>query len=161
MNGVLDVNSPRDMLNKLRFEIQQLIGSANSYATINALRDAYHLREWTWHHRLERDSDLQAAVIGRTPIQENEWNGWVNSEFPRFQIIRELCNGSKHFKPGSAIKQTYQEGWDNAYYDISYYDDNRFYVVDISNNVIDVERMLRDVEAFWNQLFLQYPQLAA
>jgi hypothetical protein len=64
---------------------------------INALRDAYHIREWIWHDRLEHDAALQAVVMGAAGTEES-WNGWVNQQFPDFPVIRELCNGSKHFE---------------------------------------------------------------
>jgi len=47
MSGALDLTEPRHLLAKLLHEIDALTASPrNSYVAINALRDAYHLREW-------------------------------------------------------------------------------------------------------------------
>src|ERR1700738_2521143 len=96
---VLNLTEPGHLLAKLEHELRALTGNhGNSYAAINALRDAYHLREWIWHDRLENDPGLQIAITG-TNGNEADWNGWVNQHFSDFPIIRELCNGSKHIEP--------------------------------------------------------------
>jgi hypothetical protein len=61
----LDLTEPGHLLAKLEHERLALTAdNGNSYAAINGLRDAYHLREWVWHGRLEHDPVLQAAVMG-------------------------------------------------------------------------------------------------
>jgi len=104
MRGALDFTEPKHLLGKLEHELQAFSADrGNSCAAINALRDAYHLREWIWHDRLEHDATLQLAIIGTTASEE-DWNCWVGRGFPDFRIIRELCNGSKHFEPGSILR---------------------------------------------------------
>ena len=63
MSGALDLTEPHHLLTKLSHEIDTLAAAPrNSYAAINALRDAYHLSEWIWHGRLEKDPALQAQI---------------------------------------------------------------------------------------------------
>jgi hypothetical protein len=45
--GAFDLTEPAHLLAKLEYESSVLPADhGNSYAAINALRDAYHLREW-------------------------------------------------------------------------------------------------------------------
>jgi hypothetical protein len=114
MPGALNLTEPRDLLAKLSHEIDLLTAEPrNSYAAMNALRDAYHLREWIWHSRLENDPTLQAAIMGGAAGSEADWNKWVNDQFSDFPLIRELCNGSKHFekKPGDQVQSTESAGY--------------------------------------------------
>ena len=47
MRGALDLTEPKHLLGKLEHELQAFSADrGNSYAAVNALRDAYHLREW-------------------------------------------------------------------------------------------------------------------
>ncbi len=113
MPGALHLTEPRHLLTKLSHEIDTLAaGPRNSYAAINALRDAYHLREWIWHGRLEKDPALQAGIMGAAG-SESKWNEYVNREFLDFPLIRELCNGSKHFErePTDKVEATHQAGY--------------------------------------------------
>ena len=75
----------------------------DSYAAINALRDAYHLREWIWKDRLVGDAALQTQIVGNR-VKEVGWNTWVNATFSMFPLVRDICNGSKHFEPGAKVR---------------------------------------------------------
>jgi hypothetical protein len=113
--GALGLTQPLHLLIKLEYELEAFrADQQNSYAAINALRDAYHLREWIWHGRLESDEEFQAAIMGAAG-NEDEWNHWVNKEFPDFKIIRELCNGSKHFEADDAVSRTIEPKYLMAY----------------------------------------------
>jgi hypothetical protein len=116
MSGALDLTEPRHLLTKLSHEIATLAADPrNSYAAINALRDAYHLREWIWHGRLENDPALQAEIMGASG-SESKWNEHVNQCFLDFPLIRELCNGSKHFErePTDKVEANHQAGYGSS-----------------------------------------------
>ena len=55
----------------------------NSYTAINALRDAYHLREWIWHDRLEHDPRLQIAIMTNAR-SESDWKNMTRLGSWRF-----------------------------------------------------------------------------
>src|ERR1700684_1772659 len=49
MVGALDLTEPKHLLAKLERECESvLVDRGDSYAAINALRDAFHLRGWIW-----------------------------------------------------------------------------------------------------------------
>jgi hypothetical protein len=161
MAGALDLTEPCHLLAKLEHEFEAVAAdNSNSYAAINALRDAYHLREWVWHGRLENDRALQAMVMN-VAGKEDDWNKYVNQQFPDFSVVRELCNGSKHFVTGNKIIQgTHRAGWDSpvAKWDVAKWDDKGLYV-EVGGRFVSVVDLLTSVREFWRRLFAQFPQL--
>jgi hypothetical protein len=163
MPGALNLTEPKHLLAKLEHELQAVSADrSNSFAAINALRDAYHLREWIWHDRLENDVVLRTAIMS-TPGDEPAWNSWVKQQFPEFEIVRELCNGSKHFTDRAAIRATHRAGWDSKvfYWDTpgSSWDDNGFYVEIDTGKIVAVLGLIIRVRDFWANLFQQFAQL--
>ena len=176
MTGALDLSEPRHLLAKLSYEIDRLIAEPrDSYAAINALRDAYHLREWIWHGRLENDTALQTLITGQraegTPKQrECKWNKYVNGAFKNgafedFRLIRELCNGSKHFEKKSRdrVQATLAAGWGSRLFAygkgmLGYGDDGLFVQVD-GRGIVSVTYLLQEVRKFWHEMLVRYPHL--
>jgi hypothetical protein len=165
MPGALNLTEPRDLLAKLSHEIDLLTAEPrNSYGAMNALRDAYHLREWIWHSRLENDPTLQGAIMGAAG-SEADWKKWVNDHFSDFPLIRELCNGSKHFekKPGDQVQSTHTAGYGSplSAYNVGplgYGVDGLFVVLD-GGRIVSVTHLLQSVRTFWTDLFARFPQL--
>jgi len=58
------------------------------------------------------DAALQTAIMG-APGDESAWNFWVKRQLPEFEIVRELCDGSKHFTDRATIRATHRAGWDS------------------------------------------------
>jgi hypothetical protein len=163
MPGALNLTEPRHLLDKLERELQVLAADhSNSDAAIDALRDAYHLREWLWHDRLKTDQALQVSIVEASGT-EGDWNAWVNRTFPDFPIIRELCNGSKHFTDRATITATHRAGWDSkvAFWDNpeSGWDDNGFHVEIDTGRILSVVGLVTRVRDFWAELFTRFPQL--
>lgn len=163
MPGALNLTEPRHLLEKLDQEFHVLTQDrSNSYAAIDALRDACHLREWIWHDRLEQDPALQVAIMGASGT-DAAWNTWVNQAFPDFPIIRKLCNGSKHFTDQATIVATHQAGWDSPvpFWDNpeSGWDDNGYHVEVDTGRFLSVVGLVTRVRDFWSGLFAQFPQL--
>jgi len=156
MAGALDLTEPCHLLAKLEHEFEAVAAdNSNSYAAINALRDAYHLREWIWHGRLENDVAFQATVMN-VAGNEDDWNKYVNQQFPDFSVVRELCNGSKHFMTKAKIIQGAR--WGSAIWDVSKWDDKGLYV-EVDGRFVSVVDLLIRVRDFWRGLFAQFPQL--
>jgi hypothetical protein len=165
MPGALDLTEPRHLLAKLWYEIDLLTAEPrHRYAAMNALRDAYHLREWIWHGRLENDPALQAAIKGAAG-DEAEWNKYINDGFTDFPLIRELCNGSKHFEkdPGDQVQSTHTAGYGSPLFaygvgPLGYGVDGLFVVLD-GGRIVSVTHLLQSVRTFWTDLFDRFPQL--
>ncbi len=165
MTGTLDLSEPKHLLMKLEHELGVLSADhCNSYAAINALRDAYHLREWIWHSRLENDAALQTAIMGADG-NEGAWNKWINEQFPDFGVVRELCNGSKHFEPDGKPKvhATLQSGYGSPLFAYGTgmlgYGVAGFFVQVNAGRVISVTNLVERARDFWTNLFKHYAQL--
>jgi hypothetical protein len=166
MVGALDLTEPKHLLAKLEHECRAVLADrGDRYAAINALRDAYHLREWIWHDRLETEPVLQAAVKGSVGT-EQAWNEWVIQQFPDFPLIRELCNGSKHFehKPDDKVAATHQGGLDSKvpFFDNPYsgFDDKGLHVEVDQGRIVSTVDLVTRVRDFWADLFKHFPQLS-
>jgi hypothetical protein len=165
MSGALDLTEPRHLLTKLSLEIDTLAAEPrDSYAAINALRDAYHLREWIWHGRLEQDPALQAKIMGASG-SESKWNDHVNLSCPDFPLIRELCNGSKHFErdPRDKVEANHQAGYGGPIFaygtGVLGYGDNGIFVQVGAGRIVSVMHLLESARYFWIKLFERFPQL--
>lgn len=166
MPGALDLTEPAHLLAKLECEHQALASDhGNSYAAIDALRDAYHLREWIWHDRLADDTGLQVTIIGPSASGKRDWNDWVEKTFPDFRIIGDLCSGSKHFKQdrNSNLKATHQAGYGSPLFaygsGILGYGIAGVFVQLDAGRIVSVENLIERVRDFWAELFKQFPQL--
>jgi hypothetical protein len=165
MSGALDLTEPCHLLTKLSHEIGTLAADPrNSYAAINALRDAFHLREWIWHGRLENDLALQAEIMGAAG-NETKWNEHVNQCFPDFPLIRELCNGSKHFErdPRDKVEATHRAGYGSSLFAynsgaLGYGVDGIFVQVE-AGRIASVTHLLESARDFWVKMFERFPQL--
>jgi hypothetical protein len=165
MTGALDLTEPRHLFAKLSYEIDLLTAEPrNSYAAMNALRDAYHLGDWIWHSRLKNDRALRAAIMGAAG-NEKAWYRFLRSQFADFILIGELCNGSKHFeaKPGGQVQSTHTAGYGSPLFaynvgPLGYGVDGLFVVLD-GGRIVSVTHLLQSVRTFWSDLFAHFPQL--
>src|ERR1700722_3103128 len=119
------------------------------------------MREWVWHDRLQHNPALLTQIIGSAGNKEDAWNSWVNSSFVNFPIVRDICNGSKHFEPGDKVKEYLKAGLNGRMKldDNFKLDDAGFYVQDDTGKTISVTDLAKDVHSFWKTLFQQFPQL--
>jgi len=155
MTGALNIDTPRALLDKLSVELKAVdADQKDAYAALNAARDAYHLREWIWHAHLDGNSAMQISVMGNNGA-ESDWNSWINSQFQRFPILREICNGSKHLKlhASESIAQTHEAGWDMQPWDTLPWDAEGFYVELTDGSIVSVSELLKDIRNFWVNLF--------
>jgi len=165
MSGALDLTEPRHLLTKLSYEIDMLAAAPrNSYAAINALRDAYHLREWIWHGRLEKDPALQAEIMGASG-SESKWNEHVVQCLPDFLLIHELCNGSKHFerKDSDKVQATHHAGYGSSLFAYNSgtlgYGVDGIFVQAGDGRIVSVMHLVASARDFWVKLFERFPQL--
>jgi hypothetical protein len=161
----LNLTEPAHLLAKLKHEFETLSADhGNSYAAINAIQDAYHLREWVWHGRLENDAALQLQIMAKVG-HESDWNEYVNRQFTDFPLVRDLCNGSKHFEPDpkSKVQATHPAGYGSclmAYGDgVLGYGVGGFFVQVDAGCIISVHNLIERVFDFWAEIFRRYPQL--
>jgi hypothetical protein len=82
MQGAFELETPRDLLEKLRYEFRNLEKDPNnSYIALNFFFTAEHMKDWVYPGRANEQKriDLQDAN-------------------PILQIVSHLANGAKHYK---------------------------------------------------------------
>lgn len=157
MSGALTLSHATDLLVKFQVEAGKLKADPfDAYSALNALRDGFHLREWTWHTILDGNPTLQATIF--SGMGEANWNLWVKNQFPDFELVRELCHGSKHFvltKMTPTVTQTHKGGFGMEDYDTTPFDllPPGFNVV--SNGAYkNVNQIVEQLLLFWGGLFV-------
>ena len=82
MLGALQLTKPSDLLGKLRHEIGRLTEDPyDSYAALNAARDAYHLCDWVWGACLSTNAALQQTIMGARG-EKRDFVKWVKLQYP-------------------------------------------------------------------------------
>ena len=107
MPETLDPTTPSYLFTKLAHEMALFAADRNnSYAAMNALRDAYYLRAWVWQDRLQPTPTLQALVMGEAGDEER-WNGWLQEQFSGYSVIVGLYERSKPLTRGKRVSSFY------------------------------------------------------
>jgi len=154
--GVLSFQTAKDLLEKFRREMARLDSDPyDGDAALNACRDGYHLADWIWHGKLEHDQAAQIAIGGCPMKDRREFKQWVASQFPQFDLIWELCNGSKHFTPTrkDTVEHSYQSGWDRQKWGEGIWDAPPGFMVVVNGQHLGVNDMLKNLLTFWDNLF--------
>ncbi len=92
-----EIKSSAAFFGALEEAVQDFRGDrTSSRKAVAAFLFAYHLREWIWEeHHATVTAHMGCAV-------ESDFNAIVNKAHPSFPVIRDICNGSKHFGKGSS-----------------------------------------------------------
>src|SRR5215469_18096574 len=99
----LAINSSRDMLEKLKREIERLAGSIIRQEIVdhglNAAMTAWHLTEWTWREiqgSIPRFRSLTASA--GTPIRElKQFQEFVKKDCAELAYCEGIAVSTKHF----------------------------------------------------------------
>jgi hypothetical protein len=104
LNKRFDLNTPRDLLQKLAWEIEQQSKShfsspeEEAYRAWNCAVTAWQISDWVWQalddagRELVRSKSPKPKAEGATPLQT-----LVMAECREIAICRQLATGSKHF----------------------------------------------------------------
>ena len=135
---------------KLVHEVDTLkLFQDDAYVAINAIREAYHLREWVWHDKIENNTNLQTVIVGQA-CDEHAFNNFINDSFSRFPLLQELCNGSKHFErpADDKIVTTHESNWDKLPWGGA-----GLYIELDDDNVVSISNLVSDACKFWQKFF--------
>ena len=76
---------------------------ADPGAAINCFLSLYHLHEWVWARWLKQRQDIQTKLGIRK--DKRDFIAWLDTNCPRFTLLQELANGTKHCLPVHATEQ--------------------------------------------------------
>jgi hypothetical protein len=159
VTGALKLKAPSDLLQKLRYEVGQLkLDPYNTYIALDAARDAHHLCDWVWAGCMHDKPELQQAVMKKSGTR-GQFVTWIASNCPRFRLITELSNGSKHFgdpREGPAITHTYEGGWGRQYWGEGVWGAPAALVVVTEDGHLSIVEILNDAVTFWDTFFEEH-----
>ena len=157
MKGALGLNTPEQLFAKLEQELSAVNKDAKDvYSILNAVRDAYHLREWIWHSWMQDNPILLKEITGSNETKDSNWNNWINESFPKFRILREICNGSKHLVIWSdeQITDSYKGGWGQPWG--SPWGATGYYVIMDDGEHVSVNELLNAIAKFWAEFLRNF-----
>jgi hypothetical protein len=96
------INSSRDMLEKLKREIERLAGSIIRQEVVdhglNAAMTAWHLTDWTWNEIKESPRLRGLAARARMPIRElKQYQEFVKRDCTELAYCEGIAVSTKHF----------------------------------------------------------------
>ena len=101
MSGFFELKTSNDLYQKAKSEYKKFCKNPNDYDLFNLIISLCHLREWI--HPLKKDtyvnkkkSEYSIEELIHSNLYENE----------HYQIIRLLCNNSKHFNDIEITERT-------------------------------------------------------
>ncbi|GEP06471.1 hypothetical protein [Methylobacterium oxalidis] len=100
------ITNAKEYREKVEEDLADLLAAiSNPSRAINAVTSTYHLHEWLWVHVL---NPMNPPRVYGTVLRKREaFRDWLDANCPRFPLITELANGSKHalpVHPGEKIK---------------------------------------------------------
>jgi hypothetical protein len=99
---MFDITTCTDFYSMLVQDFDDYMSETHSARkAVNCAIAAYHLREWVWKDWIANDVSVQ-KMIG--VCDRDGFNAWVNQCCVWFSLVREIANGTKHFK----IQSTFQ-----------------------------------------------------
>jgi len=166
MGTTFNINSPSDYYKHLLLaQYNEFMTEANYNSARHAIICsilAYHLREWIWNCNKDAVKDylLSQTFINRSKIDNDDYieckfNEYVNLKCPEFIIIREICNGSKHFsvRDRGTIKDTYKrEGAFNGGFNGNAVQTDDLVIKDNNDNLVVFKTLLKKVVDYLNNL---------
>jgi hypothetical protein len=166
MGITFDIRSPSDYYkNLLLDQYNEFLTEANYNSVRHAIICsilAYHLREWIWNCNKDAVKDylLSQKFISRSKIDNDDYieckfNEYVNRKCPDFRMIREICNGSKHFstRERGTVKDTYKrEGGPSGAFNGNAFQTDDLIIKDNNDNEIVFKFLLIRVVDYLNNL---------
>jgi hypothetical protein len=113
VKGIFELQSPKDLLRKLRFDFEQLQKRpANTYSAFNFFVTAELMKDWLYPGRDSVSQAKREAIENSSRV---------------LQVCSHLANGAKHFRAEArhhrSVKDTHRTGgyWNARYWAANYW----------------------------------------
>ena len=170
---MFDINTSRDLLNKLEADFEDLKADPMSARhALNAVVTAYHLHEWVWGEWLGTDFVTWKAIAGQDRTAKSEqqpivirdrdsFRRWLKDRCYWFEPMEELTNGSKHFARDGQSSTHVASRFGSGPYGLGPFHHSFLYVdLGASKGVNDryrtITRLIEDAVVFWRWFFDEY-----
>jgi hypothetical protein len=100
---MFDLNTSHDFYAMLVDDFDDYMAEPHSARrALHCAITAYHLPEWVWSDWLKKDLVVQKELGIRN--KKDAFLSWVDRNCVGFKNIRDLANGSKHFRPNQGFE---------------------------------------------------------
>ncbi len=153
---MFDIITSRDFLKKLEADYLDFKAHPDSARlALNCIITAYHLHEWVWGDWLEGNDEVRNELgIG---VEIKDFRSWLTTNWPGFEVLRKLTNGTKHFKREESDKTRRIAGYGVGPYGAGPYGHPYLLIdyVDISGSERwqTAEDLIGEAVAFWQGFF--------
>jgi len=147
--GIFEIKTAEHFLKKFIDDYEDFKNNPESTRhALNAIMTGYHLHEWVWGDKVEKNSSLMKKM-GVENRKLSGFRNWIRGECPEFEIARAITNGSKHFdllESGihkGAFSRDFPPEFDISYLYVCYENGDRVRADDIIENLMN----------FWEKVF--------
>jgi len=148
MSGFFELKTSSDLYQKAKREYKNFCENSNDYDLFNLITSLNHLREWI--HPLKKGtyanknkSEYTIEELIHSNLHENE----------NYQIIRSLCNNSKHFND---IKITERTEVSNGFqFGLNTYGDSfgqRNYLIDGKDIIVVIDEVFKIYSKYFDKI---------
>jgi hypothetical protein len=152
--AMFDLKTSRDFYEKLLEDFADLQDSPNSARlAINCAITAYHMHEWVWGDWLKADYATWKELGIR---DKNSFLAWIDDNEPWFELMQDICNGSKHFDRKANERTNASGGFDRDAFDQSAFDAQHLEIeVEVrgKKSWVLAEIVIESVVKFWRDFF--------
>ncbi|WP_296346363.1 hypothetical protein [Reyranella sp.] len=154
---MFNIKTSRDFYKKLLEDFADLQDNPTSARiAINCSITAYHMHEWIWGDWLKSDHGTWRILGIRDKVT---FINWLDSSAPYFQLMQDICNGSKHFDRRTSQQTKVAGAFDSAAFDRSAFDTQRLEIEVQQDDLkawIAAEIVIESVVQFWRDFLLKH-----
>jgi len=159
-----DLATGHDLYCKLKRDFRRYQDNpTDSDLAWNCAVTAWHVREWVWKQRLLHHPGDDLMLFGASFANNEEYNAELNRRCPRYKLLKELCNGSKHFRLnalGRVRSTTTKPGalYGAILYNEALYNEGPYHAIVLDDGSTErFSEVLGQVVSFWDTVFSGEP----
>ena len=158
------IKTAHDLYCKLKREYAAFQGrTTDSDLAWNCAVTAYHLKEWLWKERLSVTPGEDLKLFGQSFTSQQDYNANLNRRCPNYKLLRDVCNGSKHFaldNPGRVKATTVRPGamFGSVMFGEAAFGEGPYFAIRLDDgSLVRFLGLLSEVVALWDDVFKSEP----
>lgn len=159
-----DLTTGHDLYCKRKRDFVRYQGSpTDSDLAWNCAVTAWHVREWVWKQRISPHPGDDRSLFKASLADIQQDNAELNRRCSRYQLIKEVCNGSKHFRLnalGRVASTTTKPGalYGATLFNESLFNEGPYHAIELDDGSTErFSEVLGQVISFWDGVFSAEP----
>ena len=162
-NYSFGIKTAHDLYCKLKREFAKHQNNpTDSDLAWNCAVTAWHVREWVWKERLSTKAGEDVGLFGVSFGSDQNYNTELNRRCPKYKLLRDVCNGSKHFEPRDlgAVRSTATRGggFGRMQFGVGGFGEDPYLAVFLDDgSIVRFSDVLGQVVGLWDTVFRNEP----